>query len=124
MNTFLMATSSSVTIANSSLLGQIPEFLAWLVGIVLATFMVRQGGGKAEKLLLVGCSLMFVASLVSPLLGELVQWLRSEEGMSNIATAQTMGLVYLPLAVLDIAALVCLIWAFWLKFWVKRRETA
>ncbi len=111
-------------IAGSSLLRNTPELLAWLVGIVLAIKMVRRGGGKAEKLLLVGCSLIFASKLAFPLLVGLVRWLMSERGMSNIATAQTMRLASLPAAILSIAALVCLVWAFWLRFWIKRREAA
>ena len=107
-----------------SLLRNIPDLVAWLTGITLAIIMLRRGGAKAEKLLLIGCGLMLAVSLINPLLTGLVKWLMSGRGMSNITTAQTMGLVRLPLAILSIAALVCLIWAFWLKFRLKRREAA
>ncbi|MFC2072670.1 hypothetical protein ACFLUU_08260 [Chloroflexota bacterium] len=84
--------------------------------------MVRWGGGKAEKLFLIGCSLIFTSELANPLVGGLVKWLISERNMSRLATAQTMGLARLPLAILGLAGFVCLIWAFWLRFRVKRRE--
>ncbi len=112
-----MSSSSDIVIVHISFLGQIPGLLAWLIGIVLAVIMVRRGGGKAEKLLLAGCSLMFVVKLAAPLLNELVQWLGAERGMSNIDIAQTMGLaINLPFSILSIAGFVCLVLAFWVRF--------
>jgi hypothetical protein len=85
--------------------------------------MVRWGGGKAEKLFLGGCSLIFVTRLASPLLYEFVQGLMSEQGMSYIDMAQTMGLaVSLPMGILSLAGFVCLAYAFWVRFW--RRKAA
>ncbi len=107
------------------LLRNTPELIAWLVGIVLAVLMVRRGGGKTEKLLLSGCALMFISALASPLLSELVQSLMFEEGMSNLSRAQMMSLfVSLPRGVLSLAGLVCLVWAFWVRFRAKREVPA
>jgi len=104
------------------MLRYIPELVAWGIGVVLAIIMVRRGGGKAEKLLLAGCSLIFVTRLASPLLHELVQRLVSEQGMSHIDIAQTMGLtVSLPLSILGLAGFVCLVLAFWMRFWPRRQ---
>ena len=115
---------SSVQIVEISTLRYIPEILAWGVGIVLAVLMVRRGGVKAEKLLLAGCILMFVTRLATPLLSELVMSLVKERAMSNIAIAQTMGWVTLPMSVLSLAGLVCLVWTFWVQFRVKRKVSA
>ena len=116
---------SSVQVIEISILRYIPELLAWLIGIVLAVLMVRRGGGKAEKLLLAGCSLMFFTKLASPLLHELVQWLEAERGMSNIDIAQTMGLaINLPFTILSIAGFVCLVIAFWVRFRIRKQEPA
>ena len=114
-----------VQIADIFILNHIPEILAWLVGIVLAVIMLRRGGGKAEKLLLAGCSLMFAVKLATPLLSNYVRSLVSEQGVSNIAIAQTMGLtVSLPMAILSLAGLVCLIIAFWIRFRSGRQVAA
>ena len=104
-----------------SLWGHIPELLAWLFGIVLAILMVRRGGGKAEKLLLAGCSLMFVIQIASPLLSGLVSLLLRE----GWRTPQTVGLILqLPVAILGVAGLVCLVYAFWVRFRTRRQELA
>ena len=113
-----------MTSVGSSLLTNVPGLLAWIFGIVLGIVMVRQGGGKAEKLLLTGCSLMFASELASPLLSGFVTWLMSENGVSNIVRAETMGLARLPLAILSLAGLVCLVWAFWMRFRKEKRRAA
>ncbi len=102
----------------------IPELVAWLVGIVLAVLMLRRGGGRIEKLFLSGCCLIFVTSLAAPLLSQLVQRVTSQHDMSNLAIAQTMSWVSLPMGILSLAGLVCLVWAFWVQFRAKRQEPA
>ena len=96
-----------------ALLGNIPILLAWLVGIILAVRMLRRGG-KAEKLLLAGCSLMFVAQIVRPFLTGLALWLVHEHGMTR---ASTSGLAFsLPITILSMAGIVCLVYAFWTRW--------
>jgi hypothetical protein len=92
----------------------IPELLAWAIGIILAVIMVRRGGGKAEKLLLAGCCLIFV-----PRLGSLFIIYHNIAG--------SMGWVNwlsIPVAVLALAGLICLIWAFLTRFRTKKPEAA
>ncbi len=107
-------------IVSSSFLGNIPVLLAWLVGIVFGLRMVRQGGQRAEKLFLTGCSLMFVTQIVIPFLSGIAWWLVHERGMSR---ALASGLtVSLPMGVLGLAGIVCLVYAFWLRFRARRQE--
>jgi hypothetical protein len=104
------------------MLSNTPELIAWAVGIVLAVLMVRQGSGRVEKLLLAGCSLMFIASLASPFVRQLVYNLASQQDMSHRMTAQTVGFASLPLSILSLAGLVCLVIAFWVMFRIRRQE--
>ncbi len=100
-----------------ALLGNSPMLLAWLVGIVLAVRMLRRGGGKAESLLLAGCSLMFVAQIARPFLTGLTLWLVAERGMTR---AGASGLAFsLPVSVLSMAGVVCLLFAFWTRWKAK-----
>ena len=97
-----------------SLLGNIPMLLAWLVGIVLAVLMLRRGGGKAEKLLLAGCSLMFLAVIIRPFLTGLALWLVAEREMTR---ASALGLAFsLPITILSMVGIVCLVYAFWTRW--------
>ena len=91
-----------------------PALIAWLVGIVFGVQMLRWGGGKMELLFLVGCGLMFAQQLISPFLSGLTQWLVSEQGFDRIDTA---GLVLsLPNIVLSVSGIICLVYAFWMRF--------
>ncbi len=99
-----------------ALLANIPMLLAWLVGIVLAVRMLRRGGGKAEKLLLIGCSLMFVAQIVNPFLRRLAIWLVSEQEMT---IASISAIFSLPTSILSLTGIVCLILAFWIHWKTK-----
>ncbi len=104
-----------------SLLVSIPLLLAWLTGIVLAVLMLRRGGGKAEKLLLTGCSLMFVSLIGAPFLTGLALWLTSIEP-EMMTRAQAAGLILsLPHSILNMAGIVCLILALWFRW---RSKTA
>lgn len=104
-----------------SLWRHIPELLGWLVGVVLAVHMVRQGGHKAEKLFLAGCILMSIIVLISPFLSGLVSTLVHQ----GWRTPQTATLILsLPIGILGFAGFTCLVSAFWVRFWVRRRELA
>ena len=104
-------------VVGPGLLANTPMLVAWLVGIVLAVYMLRRDGGKAEKLLLAGCSLMFVSRIASPFLNALTVWLVAEHGMHRVST---LGLVVsLPTAILSMAGIVCLILAFWTRWKTK-----
>lgn len=105
-----------------SLITSIPVLLAWLVGIVLAVIMLRRGGGRAEKLLLIGCSLLFVSQIVRPFLTALAMWLVANSEVTRVQAASTAGLLRLPLSILDMAGIVCLLFAFWFRWRVKRTE--
>jgi uncharacterized protein (DUF2062 family) len=83
--------------------------------------MVSRGGGKVEKLFLAGCGLMFTIQLISPFLSGLVSTLLREGWQSP----QTPALILsLPTGILGLAGFVCLVYAFWIRFWVRRRELA
>lgn len=107
-------------VVGPAFLGNTPMLVAWLVGIVLAVLMLRRGGGKAEKLLLAGCSLMFVAQIISPFLTGLSLWLVHEHEMTR---ASSIGLTFsLPISILNMAGIICLILAFWTR-WRTRTVT-
>ena len=108
---------SYLELIEPSLVRHIPELLGWLAGFILAVRMLRRGGGKAERLFLAGCSLMLVLHLASPFLSGLVSSLLREGWRSP----QTPGLILLlPVGILGLAGLVCLVYAFWLKFWTRK----
>ena len=104
-----------------SLLRHVPELLGWLFGTVLAVGIVRRGGGRAEKLFLTGCVLMFTIQLISPFLSGLASTLL-REGRQSMPTAALV--LQLPVSILGLAGFACLVYAFWARFWRKRRALA
>jgi hypothetical protein len=103
-----------------SFIRNIPLLLVWLVGIAFGLQMVRKRGKKAEWLFLTGCILLFVVQFIHPFLIGFTQWLISEQGFSG---ARIAGLVQsIPLAVLNLSAIVCLVYAFWILFRKKAPE--
>ncbi len=111
---------SSIVEIEISVLRYVPSILAWGAALVLAIIMLRRGGGKAEKLLLSGCILMFFVQLGGPLLQVLRESLIEEHGLR----ASAIGFLSLPSAIFGLAGLVLLVIAFWLRFKRKKSEAA
>ncbi len=108
-------------IGSSLLNNAIPDIIVWTFGIVLAAIMLKRGGLKAEKLLLAGCCLMLAETVLNPVIRGLVMGWVEGKGMSYISIGQTISYSTIPLAVISLAGLVCLVWAFWIKFRVKKQ---
>lgn len=115
----------SVQTFEISTLRYVPELVAWGIGIILAIIMVRRGGGKAEKLLLAGCSLMFVAPLSGLLLQDQLRQLLLDQGRSYIDMIRSPLWIAVSIIVglISLAGIVCLIWAFLARFRVRKQVT-
>jgi hypothetical protein len=107
-------------IVTPNLITRLPDIAAWLFGLVMAIFMLRKGGGPAEKLLLAGCVLMAFIKLASPFLSGLVNHL-AQNGWSSF---RATWIFTIPSSVFNLAGLICLLVAFILQFLNKRREPA
>ncbi|MBN1176769.1 MAG: hypothetical protein JXA51_03725 [Dehalococcoidales bacterium] len=109
-----------------SIFRYVPELIGWIIGIVLAVIMVQRGGTRLEKLLLAGCSLMFIAPLSGLLVNGWLTRARIEQGISYIEMMQSpLWIVFsIIIALLSLAGLVCLVWAFLAKFRGKKPEAA
>lgn len=101
-----------------------PMLVAWIVGVVLAARMRKRGGGKAERLLLIGCCLMLAQQVAGPFPQVFTLWLISERvattTVDSIGWASTM--MAIPLGVIGLAGFVCLVCAFWMKFRTSLRS--
>ena len=99
-----------------ALLFKSPMLVAWIVGIVLAARMLKKGGGKAERLLLIGCCLMLAETLISSFTQVLLLWLIGERKVTAQDIGFTMSIARIPLGIISLAGIVCLVYAFWIKF--------
>ena len=103
-----------------SLLVRSPVLVAWIVGIIIAARMLKRGGGKAERLLLIGCSLMFAGQLIAPFSQVLVTWLIVERTVPVERAAFISSIINLPLGIISLAGIVSLVYAFWVR-WKSHR---
>jgi hypothetical protein len=98
------------------LVSSLPALLGWTVALVLAVIMLRRGGARAERLLVAGASLMLLQSVVAALTSAVVSWLTLERGMANVEIAFINGAFGLAKGLIGLAGIICLVYAFWLKF--------
>jgi hypothetical protein len=95
--------------------------IAWIVALFFAVRMSRTGGGRAEKFLLIGVSLMLANSVIGTIFTIIQQWviywmMRFNEHMG----AREMGLIFSAIGgfrgLIALAGIVYLVLAFWKKF--------
>ena len=99
-----------------------PSLVGWIVAVVLAAIMLRRGGGRAERFLLTGASLMLVQSLIAIPTTALSIWLTVDRGMANVEAASVLSIFGLVRGCIGLAGIICLVYAFWIRF--KARSTA
>ena len=104
----------------TTLIRMIPSLVVWLIGLILSIKMLRCGGTRPEKLLIAGCSLILLNTILSPLSGILIDiWVNQENaGITSIGRA--MALISIPRMIISLAGFICLVMAFWIKFKVKK----
>lgn len=85
---------------------------AWIVAIVFVVRMVRNGGGKPERFLLIGASLMLASSVVGSAWAVLHPWLMpklAEAGTDYKTIGLTLSAVNFVRAFISLGGIICLI---------------
>ena len=100
----------------------VPALIVWVIGLILSIKMLRCSGTRPEKLLVVGCSLILLQTILRPFLRIMIDVWMNTEGMSRVSVAQMYGLFSIPSMVLSLAGFICLVMAFWITFKVKKPE--
>jgi len=90
--------------------------IGWIIAVVLVTIMLRRGGARAERFLLAGTLLMLFQSLIAMSTASIVTWLTTGGEMSNVEIASVWGLFGLVRGLISLAGIICLVYAFWVKF--------
>ena len=112
----------------SGILGALPTFIyvaAWTVAVVFAMRMVRSNGGRPERFLVIGASLMLASSVVKCAWAVSVPWLMPrliEAGTDHKTISLMFSAVSFVCACISLAGIVFLVYAFWQKF--KKRPTS
>ena len=94
----------------------VPALVGWTVAVVLAAIMLRRGGARAERLLLIGASLMLLASILAVPKSAFATWLRIESEMTTVQIALRLAIFGLVRSTISLTAIICLVYAFWMKF--------
>ena len=111
------------TIVLSGLISAAPYLAAWIVAIIVAVIMLRRGGSRAERFLLAGSCLMLASTLVSVPIAAIVPWL-VEGGASRVEAASVISGFNLFRGFIGLAGIICLVYAFWIKFKVKSNASS
>jgi len=110
----------------SGLIGIAPFLAAWIVVIVLASLMLRRGGGKAERFLVTGASLMLAKTLFGGFSSNIRALLQLrlvvERGWDQPSLIPIFTATDIFIGCIGLAGIICLVYAFWVKF--KAREDA
>jgi hypothetical protein len=107
---------------SSTFIRIIPSLLVWVVGLVLSIKMLRHGGTRPEKLLVAGCSLILLNTILSPLTRILIEIWANQENTGITSIGRMIALVSVPSMIISLAGFICLVMAFWIKFKVKKPE--
>ncbi len=106
----------------SSLIPTAPYLAAWIVAIVFSAIMLRRGGGRAERFLLTGSCLMLASTLFRSVASAVIQVLFIQKGWDALRVATVLSYNGLFFGLVSLAGIVCLVYAFWIKFKVKSGE--
>ena len=93
-----------------------PGLVGWIVALILAIIMLRRGGAIAERLLLIGACLMLLTYILAIPTSILGIWLRTSQEMTNVQVAFWLSIFGLVRGLISLAGIVCLVYAFWVKF--------
>jgi uncharacterized membrane protein len=98
------------------MLGTIAPALAlWIAVIVFAAIMLRRGGGRAERFMITGAGLKIISNLLGIPVAFIPIWL-VDRGYSTDSAVSIASNCSIFINVIGMAGIICLVYAFWVKF--------
>ena len=96
----------------------------WVVSVILAVRMLRRSGGRAERFLLSGASLMLASSVFATVVDvfrpQLINWLvETRHDLSFAEQGLIFSIIGAVRALITLAGISFLVHAFWTKFHAK-----
>ncbi|MFC2006293.1 hypothetical protein ACFLVG_05025 [Chloroflexota bacterium] len=104
------------------LIGAAPALVFWIAVIIFIIVMLRRGGGRAERFLLAGASLEITGTLLRIPAGAISPWLFHGGYSTTYISSVTTG-CGIFVNVIGMAGIICLIYAFWVKFKTRTSES-
>lgn len=103
------------------LMGSAPALILWIAVVIFAAIMLRRGGGRAERFLISGAGLKIISNLlILPSLA-ILHWLINKGYSMDYANSVVSG-YGIFCNVISMAGIICLVYAFWVKFKVRNFE--
>jgi len=98
-----------------------PALVLWIAVIIFAVIMLRRGGGRAERFMIAGAGIKIVSNLLRIPMVFIVPWLIDRGYSSDYAISVSTG-YGIFLNVIGMAGIICLVYAFWVKFKTRSLE--
>jgi hypothetical protein len=98
-----------------ALAGVAPALAGWTAVIVLAAIILRRRGGRAERFLVAGASLKLLSCLLNVPAAGIAPWLIHGGASVDYVNSVVTGFGILR-GVVSMAGVICLVYAFWVKF--------
>jgi hypothetical protein len=93
-----------------------PAMLFWIAVIIYGAVKLNRGGGRAERFLIAGGSIKLIGTLIGIIYLFFGTWLFRQ----GYDTAFISNIVSLCRNVISMAGILCLVYAFWVKFRSKK----
>lgn len=101
--------------------GNSPVLAFWIAVVILAVVMLRHRKERAERFLVAGASLKIVSNLLSIATFAIIPWLINTGYSVDSANSVVFG-YGIFCNVVGMAGILCLVYAFWVKFRVRSFE--
>jgi hypothetical protein len=105
----------------SGFLGFGIPILFWIGTIIFGSIMLRRGGGRPERFFITGAALNTLGTLLRIPIVYLPFWISSRSTGIDIMRNINFG-VGLAVNIISAVGVICLIYAFWLKFNSQKSE--
>jgi hypothetical protein len=99
----------------SGLFSNAPTLVIWITALILASVLMKRGGGKPERFLTLGSSLMLVSTFLS-IPKEAIVFYLDQSSLSNVTAATIISCIRLFLGLISLTGTIFLFNAIWKKF--------
>lgn len=96
-----------------------PTLAVWIVALILSSVLLKRESNKAIHFLLAGSSIMLVSALLSIPKPAIENYLAHSD-LSNSSAAGIISGINLFLGLISLVGIICLFYAIWNKFNVKK----
>ena len=102
-------------------IGNSPALLFWIAVIIFGIIMLKRGGGLAERFLVAGAGVKIAAVLLSIPAFAITVWLMDKGYSASYIDSVATG-YGIFIDIIGMAGVICLIYAFWVKFKAMESE--